>query len=166
MSYPPYATILAPSATWIWCSGVRLGLSILAHQRRQERLLHVQPVLGFVPHTRLRAFDHVCRNLLAAVGGEAMQEDGLRIGELHQVRVDRIAAERVAPRLGLLLLPHRRPHVGVHHVRALYCFFWGLRDGEIGARRLGPLEDRPVSRVTLGASKAQLESLQPCRLAS
>ena len=40
------------------------------------RLLHVQPVLRLVPHPRLRPLDHVFRHLLAAMGGEAVEEDG------------------------------------------------------------------------------------------
>src|SRR5947209_388626 len=82
--------------------------------------LHVQAVLRLVPHARLRAFDHLGADLFAPMGREAMQEDGFRIRELHQVRVHRVAPERVAPRLRLLLLPHRRPDVRVHHVRALH----------------------------------------------
>src|SRR3989442_14829043 len=77
------------------------------------------------------------------MGREAMQEDGFRVRELHQIRVHRVAPERVAPRLRLLLLPHRRPHVRVHHVRALHRVFGGLRDGDAGAPPPPPPPPRP-----------------------
>src|SRR2546430_3796989 len=144
MSWPPNGTSLAPSVTWIWCNVVRLGVSIpLAHQSRQECLLHVQAVLPLVPYARLRAFDHVGADLLPPMGREAMQEDGFRVRELHQVPGHRVAPERVAPRLRLLLLPHRRPHIPVHHVRALHRVFGGLRDGEAGAPPRPPPRPRP-----------------------
>src|SRR5437667_1803095 len=166
ISKPAKGTILAPRATWTSCRGVRLrsrsslvarltpgrrpGVS-RSHQGREERFLHVEPVLRFVPHTRLRAVDHVRRNLFTAVSRQAVQEDGLRIRELHQLRVDRESLEGVAPRFGLGLLPHRSPHVGVHDVGVLYGLLWNLRDHHtptlrrrlvLGAVGLEPLRAR------------------------
>ena len=40
-----------------WSVG-RRGHAASSHQRRHQRLLHVQPVLGLVPDPRLRALDH------------------------------------------------------------------------------------------------------------
>src|SRR5690348_2330343 len=89
------------------------GWSTLTHQCREQGFLDVQPVLRFVPYARLRTFDHLGRDLFAAVRRQAVQENGLRVGELHELAVHRVAAERVAPCFGLLLLSHRGPHVRV-----------------------------------------------------
>ena len=70
-------------------------------------------------HTRdLRALDHAVGDFLAAVGGEAVQEDGVPVGGVHQRLVHDVALEGAGALLLLLLLAHRGPHVGVHHVRA------------------------------------------------
>ena len=46
----------------------------------EQRLLGVQPVLGLVPDRRLRAVEHLGGDLLAAVGGQAVQHDRVRRG--------------------------------------------------------------------------------------
>src|SRR5215510_6138172 len=46
----------------------------------QDALLGMQPVLRLVEYHRLRAIDHVVRDLLAAVGGQAVHEDRVRLG--------------------------------------------------------------------------------------
>ena len=51
-----------------------------AHQRGNQCLLNVQPVLGFVPHARLRSVDHVRGDFFAAVRRQAMQEDRAGVG--------------------------------------------------------------------------------------
>src|SRR3989442_8507480 len=82
------------------CSGVRFRVTgwlirvmDSAEQRREQGLLDVQPVFGFVPDARLRALDDLGGDLFAAVRREAVQEDGLAIRELHQVGVHRVAPE-------------------------------------------------------------------------
>jgi hypothetical protein len=46
------------------------------HQLHHDRLLRVQTVLGLVEDAGARALDHGRGHLLAAVGGEAVEEDG------------------------------------------------------------------------------------------
>ncbi len=57
-----------------------------SHQGRHERLLDVQPVLGLVPDAGLRPLDHLLGDLLAAVRGEAVQEDGAPVGQASSGR--------------------------------------------------------------------------------
>src|SRR5512146_3344870 len=64
-------------------------------------LLHMQPVLGFVPHHRLRAVDHLRRDLVAAVGRKAMHADGVRLVACHHGAID---LERLQEALALLLV--------------------------------------------------------------
>ena len=54
------------------------ALSSCRRQPHQERLLRVEAVLGLVPHDALRAVDHLSLDLVAAVGGQAVDED--RVG--------------------------------------------------------------------------------------
>ena len=47
---------------------------------QQQRLLRVEPVLGLVPHRRLRPVDHRVGHFLAAMRGQAVEEDRARRG--------------------------------------------------------------------------------------
>src|ERR1700733_8463655 len=49
----------------------------------QNPLLRMQPVFGLVEHPRMRTVDHLVGDLLAAVCGQAMHEDGVRLGPGH-----------------------------------------------------------------------------------
>ena len=48
-----------------------------AEQPHEQRLLHVKPVLGLIPHARARALERGVVDLLAAVRGQAVQDDRL-----------------------------------------------------------------------------------------
>src|SRR6266508_6976733 len=48
---------------------------VLPNHEDHQRLLGVQAVLRLVPHGRLRAVENVLCDLLAVVGGKAMQDD-------------------------------------------------------------------------------------------
>src|SRR5262245_10203794 len=89
-----------------------------AEQQRQQRLLRMQAVLRLVPHGRPRAVEHVRRDLLARVGGEAVQNDRVRAREAEQRVVEAVrlqVAEALAPRR---LLAEGDPDVGDQDVRA------------------------------------------------
>ena len=58
----------------------------LLQQPGQDRLLGVPTVLGLVPDGALRAVDHLGGDLLAAVGGQAVQHDRVRVGVAEQRR--------------------------------------------------------------------------------
>ena len=78
----------------------------------------MQPVLGLVEDRRLRAVDDLLGDLLAVVRRQAVQDERLLPGLAHEIRVDAVAGEVAPPPLVLGLLAHRRPDVGVEHVRA------------------------------------------------
>src|SRR5581483_11741733 len=61
------------------------------HQRQHDRLLHVQPVLGLVVDAALRPVGDLGGDLLAAMRGQAVQEDGVALGVPHEGVVDRPA---------------------------------------------------------------------------
>src|SRR5437016_13648498 len=92
-----------------------------------------------------------------------MEEDGFRVRELHQVRVHGVAAERVAPRLGLSLLTHGGPHVRVHHVRTLDRLFGDLRDGEAGAPPPPPPPPPPPWPPRSPRGRSRGPSAGPCQ---
>ena len=97
------------------------------------------------------------------MGRQAVQEDRLGVGELHQLRVHRVALERVAPRLGFGLLPHRRPHVRVDDVRALRRLLGHLGHDDLRLF-LGALELVAARLEPLGARQPQLEAQHLRRL--
>ena len=86
------------------------------HELREDGPGRVQAVGSLLPDHRAGAVDHLGRDLLAAMGRQAVHEPRVGTGGVHQRGVDRVAAERGAARRGLVLLAHRRPHVGVHRV--------------------------------------------------
>src|SRR5258708_37760201 len=53
-----------------------------AEQPQEQRLLHVQPVLGLIPYARAFPLERRLVNLFAAVGRQAMKHDG-KIGRAH-----------------------------------------------------------------------------------
>ena len=55
----------------------------------------MQPILGLIEHHRLRAVDHFRRHLLAAVGGQAVHEDGLGPRKPHKPGIDLIGLEQI-----------------------------------------------------------------------
>src|SRR2546422_1967519 len=158
ISKPANGTILAPSDTCTACRGVCFRVSVMStHECGQQGLLNVQAILGFVEDARLFPFDHVVGHFFPAVRGETVQEDGLGVGEPHQLRIHGVALERVAPRLRLGLLPHRGPYVGVDHVRPFHRFLGHL--GDLHLRVLAvPLELGAVVLEPLGAREPQLEA--------
>ena len=95
--------------------------------------------------------------------GQAVQEDGLRVGELHQVGVHRVALEGIAPSFGFAFLTHRGPHVGVHDVRTLDGLLRHLRNQHTPTL-LGRFELRAVRLEPLGAREPQLEAQDLSRL--
>ena len=94
------------------------------------------------------------RDLLAPMGRQAVQDDSLGRGASQQLVVDGVARERLAPQLGLVLLAHRRPHVGVEGIGT------GGRLGRIGghlelaAQPRHPGHVVAVGLVALGARRA------------
>src|SRR6266850_7064011 len=115
----------------------------LPHESCEQCFLDVEPILGLVPNPRLWPIYYFGRHLFPPVCRETMQEDRLGRRELHQVGVDRVALERVAPSLGFPFLTHGGPDVGVHDVRALDGFFGNFGDRDIGLR-FGCFEPGPV----------------------
>src|SRR6266576_5994502 len=66
---------------------------VLPNHEGHQRLLGVQAVLGLIPYGGLRAIENVFRDLLAVVGGKAMQND-CALGRLFdQFCVDAEACE-------------------------------------------------------------------------
>src|SRR5262245_3141894 len=97
-------------------SGIVGGAS---EQVEDHRLLGVQTVFRLIEHDRLGAIEHLVGDLLAAVRGQTVHDDGARLGEADDRVVELVTAERLLPLHLLCLLAHRRPHVGVEHVGAV-----------------------------------------------
>ena len=101
----------------------------------------MEAVLGLVPDRRLRAVDHAGRDLLAAMGRQAMHEDGVLLGPLHQPLVDPVGRKHVVA-VGAGLAAHGDPGVGDHAI--------GIGHGRLdiaGDDDLGALAPRPVQHV-------------------
>src|SRR5215213_7005506 len=79
----------------------------------QHRLLGRQPVRRLLPDRTARAVDDAGGDFLAAVGRQAVQEDGVVRGERHELGVDAVGREVGEPAAALLLVAHRHPDVGI-----------------------------------------------------
>src|SRR6266702_1492473 len=142
-------------------SNARMWARHLREEQLAQGLLGVQPVLRLVEDRRLLPLEHRLRDLLAPVRRQAVQGDGLGIGRRHERLVDDEAGEALPALGGLGLLPHARPDVGVHDVRA---------SGRLARRAhhprpaTGARHERQVGIVAGGASQTQREAEQDARL--
>src|SRR5450830_55994 len=106
-----------PAPTECRPCGPPCGLRHPAEQKElHECLLHVHSVFCFVPDDGLGAVDHVGFHLFAAVGGQAVHEQGIRAGPLHHVGVHAPVGEGGATGLVLGLVAHAGPDIGGHQV--------------------------------------------------
>src|SRR5229473_5182173 len=121
------------------------GEALAKNEEFEECLLHVQAVLRFVEDRGLRTVEDARRDLLAAVRGQAMQDDGVRAGARHELLVEHVARESLPARSRLLFLAHADPDVRRHRVGPLD----GLGRG-VDARPRGPvpLRRREAKRKT------------------
>src|SRR5450759_4403756 len=85
----------------------------------KERLLDVEPVLCLFQSETPRTVENLAGDFLTAMGRQAMHRDGVGSGEIEQLVVDLTVSEGGEPRMSLLLLAHRYPHVGVDRVGVL-----------------------------------------------
>src|SRR6185503_6716555 len=77
----------------------------------QYALLGMQSVLGLVEYDRLRTVDDLVRDLVATVRRQAMHEDRVGPGVLHQPGIDLIGLEQIVAPLAVAV-SHRDPGVG------------------------------------------------------
>src|SRR5699024_10755391 len=80
------------------------GQAGVVEQRGEQGLLGVQAVLRLVPDHGGGAVDDLCGDLLAAVGGQAVQEQ--TAGEVHELLGDLVRGEGLLAPAVLALLPH------------------------------------------------------------
>src|SRR3990170_850120 len=119
--------------------------------------LDVETVLRLVEDGGSRPLDHLVRDLLAPVGGEAMHHDRPAIRLPQQRRVDAIPLEGGAPLPALGLLPHAGPDVGVEHVRVPRRFRRSADDPDVPPADLSRLlDDRGIRLVPLRARHPQV----------
>src|SRR5512134_163303 len=113
-SPPEYA-----STTFLTFSNCGFPSPLVWDELRQEGDLDVHPVLRLVEYGGLRALDHLLRDLLPAMGGQAVHDDRALPGVPQKARVDAVAPERLQAAPTLLLLSHAGPDVRHHDVGAL-----------------------------------------------
>ena len=73
--------------------------------------------------------------------GRQCRNHAVRPGRVHERGVDLVARERGSPDVGLVLLAHRRPHVGVDGVGALHGLVRVGDELDDAAEVAGPLDD-------------------------
>ncbi len=124
--------------------------------RRHDRLLRMQAVLGLIEDHRVRRVQHLLGDLLAPVGRQAVHDLHLRPGVPDQVDVHLVGLERGEALVVLSLPAHAGEGVGVDHVGALggRPEVAGELDGGAGGTRcgLGAGDDRRVGAVRLGGA--------------
>src|SRR5262249_22966229 len=96
----------------------RNGKILAKQQLFEQRLLDVEAIPGFVEDHRVGTFDRHVVDLLAAMGGKAMEQQALRAGGVQHPLVDLDAPKGPPPFGGLGLLPHVGPDVGRDDIRA------------------------------------------------
>src|SRR5829696_7895797 len=123
----------------------RARVSVIGAASTPARGVHA--VLGLAPDCAARAFHDVVADLLAAAGGEAVQEPGVA-GSAHQRLIDLIAGEGAPTDLGLFVLAHRHPDVGIDDAGA-FDRFGGIGDLADAGRRL-------LEAIAVGAGDDEL----------
>src|SRR5215211_3818812 len=117
-------------------------------------------VLGLIEDPALRTVYNSCRNFLAAVGREAVEEDGVVGGKAHEFFVHLVGSEPVFSLLCLVLLAHAGPHVGVDDPRA-GCGFLGIfGQGRGGTKFFGQLHHVRIWSVPFKVGDGQFRSGQ------
>src|SRR3954452_18698099 len=106
----------------------------------EDALLGVQPVLGLVEHDRARAVHDLVGDLLAAMRRQAMHEDRLLAGGVHQPGVDLVGLEQVVTS-ALVLVAHRHPAIGHDRGGAFDGLERVARDHDPGALALCPAQE-------------------------
>src|SRR6266436_6393591 len=101
----------------------------------------MKAIFGLVEDHRLRPIDDFVGDFLAAMGREAMHENGLGFCSSHQPGVDLVWLEEVVPALAAAV-SHRYPGVGHYAIRADDGAFGVLPDVNGGARGSDPVEQR------------------------
>ena len=81
--------------------------------------LGVEPVFRLVENLGGVALEHIRRNFLSPVGGQAVLDHTARICQIQQFLIDLEARERLHPDGLLLLLAHGGPYVSQP--------YWGVR---------------------------------------
>src|SRR5581483_7554866 len=97
----------------------------IGHQFRHDRLLHVQAVLGFLKDDGTWGIDDIIGDFISAMCRQAMHENGIALGAAEKRAVHLIGQEYFAALLGLGLLSHTGPHIGVDNV-SLRCRLPGI----------------------------------------
>src|SRR5262245_19643473 len=146
------------NALCLWFARPARSLLCLLDQPGQQAPEAVQPVVGLRDDPALWAVDHRGGHLLAPVGGEAVHEDRVGSGGRHDPVVDLEALERPQALLGLGLLAHGRPHVGVDHPGARHGLLRPGGDDRLGAERPQPVEVGVVGPVARRAGQADLHA--------
>src|SRR5690606_6684553 len=134
---PPYP--LAPRTPTR--RGVATPVGPVRQELHEHGLVRVQPVLGLVEHDAARVVDGLLGALLAVVGGEVVHEHAAGREVVEPRRRHRVAGERLAARLQLVLHAHRDPHVGVEGVGAADRLARVAHDRHVGAASAGGGED-------------------------
>jgi hypothetical protein len=133
----------------------------LAHRPQQQRLLRMEPVLGLVPHRRLRPVDHASLTSSPRCAGRQWRKVASRAPPAPSSPRRPGSGERLAP-IFLVALAHRGPGVGHHHLGIRRPPRAGRRRSRCG-RGAGQRTSRRRARTRWG-SRPQLEVHQRGRL--
>mmetsp|Transcript_11801 Transcript_11801/g.26923 ORF Transcript_11801/g.26923 Transcript_11801/m.26923 type:complete len:332 (+) Transcript_11801:108-1103(+) len=120
--------------------GHDLGEALGREQEHQHRLLRMKPVLCLIEDNGLRAIDDL-RSLLHAAGGrQAVHEDAVWLGKLHEFSIHLKGHEELLPRLLLILRDAvAHPAVAVDDIHVSHSLLGRLEDCDLTTRRLRQL---------------------------
>src|SRR5690349_18915919 len=91
------------------------------HEFEQNCFLRVQAIFRLLVHHRVGGIDDLVGDLVAAMGRQAMHEDGVEFGAAEQVGIHLVRQENLAPLGCFRLLAHACPDVRINHVGISDC---------------------------------------------
>ena len=123
----------------------------------EDAFLGVEAVFGAVEDDGLRAVDDFGGDFLPAVGGEAMHEDGVGGGLVHQALVDLVGGEEVVAADGRVVV-HADPCVGDNATGASDGGSRVVGQFDAGALAAGPVEEFLGGAAEFGGGDAEGEA--------
>ena len=126
----------------------------------QNRLLHMQAVFRLVINDGTRRVDDAFGDFQAAVGGQAVHENGIWSSLCEKSFVHLICRKGSFPLNGFVFLSHASPDIRVHNLGACYSFLGRAENFDFATRFTGHSlrfgDDGRVRLVTGGRGDANV----------
>src|ERR1700734_247634 len=137
----------------------------LVEQSKQDRLLHMQAILGLLENDGTRGLHEFRADFRSAMSRKTVHEDGVWSGAGEHRIVHLVAAEGRFTHFRFLFLSHAGPNVGVDGLRARDGFFGAMKKFNLAARlassALGFGDDFRIRLVAFRSGDANVRADAP-----